>query len=54
MNFQVDEQFSVLIISVNYGNPSPVEDLIKSIEPNSSTGRYVTLFPNSSRCRVLY
>ena len=31
MNFQVDEQFSVLIISVNYGNPSPVEDLIKSI-----------------------
>ena len=28
MNFQVDEQFSVLIISVNYGNPSPVEDLI--------------------------
>jgi GT2 family glycosyltransferase len=36
MNFQVDEQFSVLIISVNYGNPSPVEDLIKSIQPNSN------------------
>jgi len=41
LNRPVNKQFSVLIITVNYGNPSPVKDLIKSIHPDADVKLWI-------------